>query len=99
MLEFCHALCSGGQHRLVALCRDSSGMAGELSGEMWGGVMLGEASPSHHNPRTGEENDAGLKKPVWILLATTLMMYFVLLSCVDKNYQTSNKGEIKKKSV
>lgn len=31
--------------------------------------------------------------PVWFLLATTLMMYFGLLSCVDKNYQTLNKGK------
>lgn len=70
---------------------------------MQGGVVLiepvlGEASPSHRNPRTGEGNDAGLKKPAWFLLATTLMMCFVLLSCVDKNYQTLNKGE-KKKSL
>lgn len=71
---------------------------------MQGGVVLiepvlGEASPSHRNPCTGEGNDAGLKKPAWFLLATTLMMCFVLLSCVDKNYQTLNKGEKKKVSL
>lgn len=61
--------------------------------------VLGEASPSCRNPHMGEGNDAGLRKPVWFLLAITLMMYFVLLSCVDKNYQTLNKGKKKKVSL
>lgn len=76
-------------------------MAEVLSPERQGGVLLveqvlGEASPSHHNPCMGKGNNAGLKKPAWFLLATTLIMYFGLLSCVDKNYQSLNKGEIKK---
>lgn len=52
---------------MVPLCQDRSGMARVLSPEMQGGVLLveqvlGEASPSHHNPCMGKGNNAGLKK-------------------------------------
>lgn len=68
---------------------------------MQGGVLLveqvlGKAALSHHNPCKGKGNNASLKKAAWFLLATTLVMYFGLLSCVDKNYQSLNEGEIKK---
>ena len=56
---------------------DTSGMARALSAGTLGmqrGVVsvqpvLGEASPSHCNPRTGKGNDAGLKKACVVFIS------------------------------